>query len=214
MLPPGCKVGFTYQTCLANPQVFLPWLRAKLESLGVKFLRAEVQSLAEAEKLTGASLIVNASGLGAKALANDAAVRGYRGQTMLVKSDFDEVRMIKGSEYTYVIPRMFSGGVILGGISQEDDYDTSVDADLRKDILQRVNRMTGGAFSHIDLETDVIQDIVGLRPGRQGGFRVELEGNTVHAYGFEGEGYIFSFGAAAKVKGLVLRALETPRANL
>lgn len=214
VLPPGCKVGYSFQTLLANPEVFLPWLKTKLEGLGAKFIRAEIGSLDEARELTGASIVVNASGLGAKSLANDAAVAGYRGQTMFVKSDYDEVRLINGAEYTYVIPRMFSGGVVLGGISQENNFDETVDTSLRQDILQRVNRMTGNAFANINLETDVVKDLVGVRPGRKGGIRVELDGNTVHAYGFKGAGYIYSFGAAAKVKRLVLAALQSPRAKL
>ncbi|KAJ9502515.1 hypothetical protein H2202_001636 [Exophiala xenobiotica] len=214
VLPPGCKVGYSFQTLLANPEVFLPWLKTKLEGLGAKFIRAEIGSLAEARELTGASIVVNASGLGAKSLADDAAVAGYRGQTMFVKSDYDEVRLINGAEYTYVIPRMFSGGVVLGGISQENNFDETVDTSLRQDILQRVNRMTGNAFANINLETDVVKDLVGVRPGRKGGIRVELDGNTVHAYGFKGAGYVYSFGAAAKVKRLVLAALQSPRAKL
>lgn len=42
-----------------------------------------------------------------------------------------------------------------------------------------------------------------FRPGRNGGYRLEVEGDTVHAYGFGGLGYIFSYGAAMKVRELV-----------
>jgi len=164
--------------------------------------------------MTGASIIVNASGLGAKSLAGDAAVAGYRGQTMFVKSDYDEVKLINGAEYTYVIPRMYSGGVILGGISQENNIDGAVDTGLRQDILRRVNRMTGNAFANINLETDSVKDMVGVRPGRKGGIRVERDGSIVHAYGFKGAGYVYSFGAAAQVKRLVLEALQTKQAKL
>lgn len=212
-LPPGYKVGYSFETCLANPEVFLPWLKKTLEGLGVNFIRSEVKSLLEAKAMTGASIVVNASGLGAKTLATDSAVVGYRGQTMFVKSDYNEVRLINGHEYTYVIPRMFSGGVILGGISQENNFDGTVDTNLRKDILRRVNRMTGGAFEYVNIDTDV-KDIVGVRPGRKGGIRVELDGDTVHAYGFKGAGYVYSFGAAAKVKRLVLQALGKARPKL
>ncbi|KAI1613037.1 FAD dependent oxidoreductase [Exophiala viscosa] len=213
-LPPGCKVGYSFQTCLANPDVFLPWLKEKLESLGARFIRKEIESLLEAREMTGASIIVNASGLGAKLLAGDEAVAAYRGQTMFVKSDYDEVKLINGHEYTYVIPRMYSGGVILGGISQEDNIDGAVNTGLRQDILRRVNRMTGNAFANINLETDAIKDMVGVRPGRKGGIRVERDGSIVHAYGFKGAGYVYSFGAAAQVKRLVLETLQTKQAKL
>ncbi|KIX07435.1 uncharacterized protein Z518_02088 [Rhinocladiella mackenziei CBS 650.93] len=205
-LPTGCKIGFSFETCLANPDVFLPWLKSKLDNLGVEFTRAEIKSLSEATELTGSSIIVNASGLGAKVLASDEAVVGYRGQTMFVRSDFDEVILIQGAEYTYIIPRMFSGGVVIGGVSQENELDGAVNVDIRKDILQRINRL---GVTHVDGDKDVIRDIVGVRPGRHGGIRVELEGRTVHAYGFRGAGYVYSLGAAAKVKRLVLSILQT-----
>ncbi len=162
-------------------------------------------------ELTGASIIVNASGLGARTLAMDENVVGYRGQTMFVKSDFDEVKLVQGSEYTYVIPRMFSGGVIIGGVSEENATNDAVDTAMKSDILRRVNILTNNAFGHINLERDVVMDIVGVRPGRKGGIRVEREGNTVHAYGFKGAGYVYSFGAAAKVKRLVYSILGRAR---
>ena len=61
--------------------------------------------------------------------------------------------------------------------------------------------MTKGAFEGLDLES--VTDLVGFRPGRTIGLRVEKEGDVVHAYGAEGAGYIYSFGVAAKVKELI-----------
>jgi D-amino-acid oxidase len=53
----------------------------------------------------------------------------------------------------------------------------------------------------VDLET--VGDIVGFRPGRKTGLRVEREGDVVHAYGASGAGYIFSFGVAEKVREFI-----------
>jgi hypothetical protein len=76
----------------------------------------------------------------------------------------------------------------------------------------------GGAFADVDLDTadgdDRVKDIVGFRPGRQAGLRVEkevrdlgskeVEGmKIVHAYGVGGGGYIYSFGVAKRVNALV-----------
>ncbi|CAI7602421.1 unnamed protein product [Penicillium viridicatum] len=211
-LAPGCKTGFTFQTWIINPDVLLPWLMDCLNGFGVQTIRAEVKSLDEAAWLAGgASVIVNASGLGAKSLANDPDVAAYRGQTMLIKSDYDEVKMIQGSEYTYVIPRPLSRGVIIGGVSEEGSENNAIDVELKQDILRRVNRLTNGAFSHVDVERDVMRDIVGFRPGRRTGIRVEKEGRVVHAYGFKGAGYVYSFGAANQIKRLVDSIVVHPR---
>jgi D-amino-acid oxidase len=199
-LPPGVTCGFKYKTVAMNPLLLLPWLKEKLMAKGVKFIRAEVKSIDQARSLTNAKVIVNASGLGAKSLAGDGAVRPVRGQTMFVKTDFSELVMREGSEYTYVIPRAGSGGVIMGGIKSER-LDSEVDVALKSDILMRVNRITRGAFKGLDVST--VTDIVGFRPGRKGGFKVEREGNVVHAYGVEGAGYIYSFGVAERVRQLI-----------
>ena len=54
---------------------------------------------------------------------------------------------------------------------------------------------------------EIIADIVGRRPTRRGGPRVELEGlgdkKIVHAYGLGGRGYETSWGVAAEVLRLV-----------
>jgi hypothetical protein len=66
--------------------------------------------------------------------------------------------------------------------------------------------MTGNSFDWVDLERDVVRDIVGFRPARTGGPRVERVGKIVHAYGVGGLGYLFAFGVAAKVGDLVQTA--------
>lgn len=200
-LPPHAKIGFSYTGLAVSPTLFLPWLQIELERRGVKFIQATLKSFEEAKVMTGAEIIVNASGLGAKMLATDPAVMSVRGQTMFCPCNFDHCYIFQGSEYTYVIPRPYSGGVILGGISQKGSTDTKVDSNLKRDILHRVNRITNDAFHWVDVNKDV-EDIVGFRPSREGGLRVEKEGNTVHAYGAGGLGYLYAFGIGQKVKKL------------
>jgi len=199
-LPSGCTHGVKYTSLSMNPQILLPWLKEQLVAKGVKFVRAEVKSFDEARAITKARLIVNASGVGAKTLAGDDCVMPIRGQTMFVKTDFNELIMKDGSEYTYVIPRAGSGGVIIGGV-KSDRLDTEVDEELKSDFLMRVNRLTNDTFKNVDLKS--VEDIIGFRPGRKGGLRVEREGDVVHAYGASGAGYIYSFGVAERVRKLI-----------
>lgn len=186
-----------------NPAVFLPWIKKHLETSGVRFIRREVETIEEAQQVSGCDIIVHASGLGAYHLAGDKNVVAIRGQTMFVKNDFDELVMLQGSQYTYVIPRMYTGGVIIGGVSQEGNLDRDVDKDLRSDILERTRKISPQNFDSVDLKDDKIKDIVAFRPGRKGGYRLELEGNVVHAYGFGSLGYMYSYGAATKIRDLV-----------
>lgn len=210
-------MGFTYETMTVNPAVFLPWIKEDLETGGVRFIRKEIESIEEAKQVTGCGIIVHASGLGASHLAGDENVVAIRGQTIFVKNDFDELVMLQGSQYTYVIPRMYTGGVIMGGVSQEGNLDRGVDEDLRSDILERTKQLSPRCFDSVDLKDDKIKNIVAFRPGRKGGYRLEVEGNVVHAYGFGSLGFIYSYGAAAKVRDLVnwlSKGKDTSRSRL
>ena len=205
-LPSGITCGFTFTSLAISPDFYLPWLKNELVSKGVRFIGATVQSLEEARDITKTDIIVNASGLGAARLVPDDQVMPIRGQTMLVKSDFEGIVHRLGSEYTYAIPRMYTGGVIIGGIAEEGSFNTRVDSGLKADMLRRANIITNDAFKDVDIH-NVLKDIVGFRPGRKGGIRVEREGNTIHAYGFGGAGYCYSHGAAEKV-GILVKSLR------
>ncbi|KGO64610.1 D-amino-acid oxidase [Penicillium italicum] len=203
-LPSGATIGFTYSGLVVDPSMFLPWITQKLIDRGVKFVRGNVGSLKEMKNLSQASIVVNASGLGAGELASDDSSISVRGQTMLLQTqlNFDRAILRQGSQYTYVIPRA-SGGVILGGVSQPGNFAVDPDMALRTDILNRVNNMTAGEFGWVDIDKDVSKNIVGFRPARKGGIRVEREGNIVHAYGAGGLGYVYSWGMANRVVSLV-----------
>lgn len=63
----------------------------------------------------------------------------------------------------------------------------------------------------------VIKDVVGRRPAREGGMRVETEAkdttwgikHVVHAYGAGGRGYELSWGVASEVADLVREVLDS-----
>lgn len=207
-LPATAKIGFKYQSMTVNPAVFLPWIKAVLDRKGVRFIRAEVTSIEEARSMLGTKIIVNASGLGAFHLANDKNVVAVRGQTMLVESDSHEMVMFQGSHYTYQIPRMYSGGVIVGGVSQPGNMDQNVDPAVRSDILRRMKLVSNDLYQDVDLNNHVMKDLVGFRPSREGGYRLEQEEDVIHAYGFNTLGYTYSYGVALKVRDLIRSATE------
>ncbi|ETS76559.1 hypothetical protein PFICI_11946 [Pestalotiopsis fici W106-1] len=212
-LPPHAKIGFSYTGLTVDPTFLLPWIMERLRQGNVEFKRHTVKALGEVRYLTGAELIINASGLGAGSLARDSSVEAIRGQTMFVSIPpersglYNQAFLFQGSEYTYAIPRRFSGGVILGGVSQHGSEDRGVQAGLRRDIQQRINAVPNQSFTWLNVEVPnvAIKDIVGFRPGRKGGLRVEREDNTIHAYGAGGLGYVYAFGMAERVADLVTK---------
>ncbi|KAF5333867.1 hypothetical protein D9758_017103 [Tetrapyrgos nigripes] len=214
-LPEGVTMGHEFKTLTMNPQVYLFWLKNQLQVSGnVKFVRRELNHISEVldclpkDVSKEEIILVNATGCGAKYLGGvkDSAVQEARGQTMLVKSPLTTVYVRSGEEYAYAIPRG-DGTVVLGGISQINNTDTSVDPELKHEILRRVNRLTPpGTFPAKVEDLDLVEDITGVRPGRAGGVRLErelikVEGQgdssvsqlrVVHAYGMGGGGYKYS----------------------
>ncbi|KAI7160241.1 hypothetical protein KC349_g3652 [Hortaea werneckii] len=205
-LDPDVSLGLSYRGLVVDPNVFLPWAFTTLQNMGVDFVRQEVIDFRHAKEITGAEILVNASGLGARRLGPDPNVHGVRGQTIFVNCTTNDEQCYKravirqGSQYTYAIPRQSSRGIVLGGVSEQHNVSPEVDPSTRLDIMKRVNRMTKGMFDWVNLEKDIRLDIVGFRPARHGGMRLEREGDVIHAYGVGGLGYLYAFGVAEQVK--------------
>jgi D-amino-acid oxidase len=168
--------------------------------------------------------LINCTGLEARRFVEDgeaAKLYPIRGQTIIVKGEATMDRTYDDSpqpssmddELTYVIPRPGSGTTILGGCKQKGNWDSKVDEALNERIMERIKkwgfaeelRRTDG-----QRDFDVVSSQVGLRPGRKGGPRVEIEGKkkvdgvwVVHSYGHAGAGYQNSGGCSEKVAKLV-----------
>ncbi|KAM0750306.1 nucleotide-binding domain-containing protein [Meredithblackwellia eburnea MCA 4105] len=220
VLPPSAcppnTVGVKFESVSVNSPVYIQWLAAELKKLNVLIERRQVRSLDDAFlAFGGVSVVINATGLGAKSLEGvmDQAVEPIRGQTVLIRSNVKDCIMDdsgKGSadaQSAYIIPRP-GGEVICGGCFGVGDWDTSVDFDLAKKILERCYKLNpaisnGGGVEGIK----ILRHNVGLRPSRRGGPRVEAEkvkqGTVVHAYGIGPAGYQTSWGIGKNVSELV-----------
>ncbi|MFB9239198.1 FAD-dependent oxidoreductase [Plantactinospora siamensis] len=203
--PPGAYAGewrCTVPSVEMGP--YLDWLWADLAARGTVLLRRRLDTLAEAADL--APVVVHAAGLGATRLAADPAVHPVRGRVVLVASPGLRVSIRDEDApagLTYVHPR--SRDVVLGGTYEPGETGTGPDPAAARAILDRCRalepRLAGAA---------VRAELVGLRPGRRGGARVErdpagLPGGVrlVHAYGHGGAGMTMSWGCAAEVADLV-----------
>jgi len=163
---------------------------------------------------------VNATGLGARILVPDETVYPIRGQTVTVMGQAKRItildlnptpldrRSVKSLEpnITYVLPRPYSGTTILGGTKQAGNWDTTPNAETTKTILENAKKWAPELLN-VKGEFDVVSVQVGLRPGRTGGARVELEKMgeflVCHSYGHAGAGYQNSVGSARKVVKLL-----------
>ena len=163
---------------------------------------------------------VNATGLGAHILVPDEAVYPIRGQTVTVKGEAKQNTTVDSKptssnrrsleplepNITYVLPRPYSGTTILGGTKQAGNWNTTPESETTKRILENAKKWAPELLNAKG-EFDVVSVQVGLRPGRTGGARVELErtGDFVvcHSYGHAGAGYQNSVGSARKVVELL-----------
>lgn len=173
---------------------------------------------------------VNATGLGARNLVPDEAMYPIRGQTVTVKGEAKRITTIDSNptfsnpqslgplepNVTYVLPRPHSGTTILGGTKQVGNWNTTPDPETTEKILENAKAWAPELLNE-NGEFDVVSVQVGLRPGRTGGARVELErmGDFVvcHSYGHAGAGYQNSVGSARKVVKLFHQHFGTEGEN-
>ncbi|KAK0255163.1 hypothetical protein B0A54_16286 [Friedmanniomyces endolithicus] len=158
---------------------------------------------------------VNATGLGAAKLCGDEAMYPIRGQTVLVKGEAKTIFTRSGVDYgAYCIPRPGSGSTILGGTKEKDVWSETPDPEVTEQILKHAALNIPELMTGPDGGFEVISVQCGLRPGRYGGARVEIERvggkRVVHAYGHAGGGYQNSVGSAR----LTLRLVEESLASV
>ena len=84
-----------------------------------------------------------------------------------------------------------------------------VDMDIARDEIARAHRLAPDIVPETPKDDD-LSYIIGIRPSREGGFRLESEqlGDRLilSAYGFGGGGYAFSYGVADALTKIVEKA--------
>ncbi|MDG4826689.1 FAD-dependent oxidoreductase [Asanoa sp. WMMD1127] len=140
-------------------------------------------------------LTVNATGLGAAHLTGDADLYPIRGQVVVVDNP-GLTTSIRDEDHplgpVYIHPR--SRDVVLGGTFEVGDTDRSVRPETAAAILRRTTEVEPRLR-----DAAIREHLVGLRPARHGGPRVEREGDTIHAYGHSGAGMTLCWGTAEDV---------------
>lgn len=206
-----------YKTICINPPIYCTTLLDRFTRNGGRVIGLDkpLASISHAfnflppERAPGQEnvVIVNATGLG----FNDPSSFIIRGQTVLVRNNCGPrtlTRQNADGTWTFLIPRS-TGETIVGGTKEPRDTGDKPRPETRALLLKRAEK----AFPWMvdrrkGEEWDVVRDIVGRRPARDGGMRIETEssgnGKTiVHAYGAGGRGFEISWGVAKEVLGLL-----------
>jgi D-amino-acid oxidase len=195
---------FTVPTVEMKP--YLDWLVQRITSGGGVLLRRRVERLADVADL--ATVVVNATGLAARELADDPSVYPARGQIVLVSnpglhtSVRDEDNPLG---LTYIHPR--TRDIVLGGTFEANATDCAPSVSAGAEIFERCAALVPELRG-----TRVIDQLVGLRPSREGGVRLELDPvglprgvRLIHDYGHGGAGVTLAWGCADEVVNLAQR---------
>lgn len=217
-LPPNVKFGAKYDSWCLNSPLYLQFLERRLKMyFGVEFIRTILVSLEEVSQKFPNSIIINCSGMGLDFNGSyDPDCFRVRGQTLLIRPPKDCMYKnvtvsyrLADNKYSFVIPRPFDGGIIVGGTRQPGNLKSDPDIDDKNELVSNaLERFPELAVNINGKKTLDIKKIdVGFRPMRKGGIRLEREviKNTkiIHCYGFGSSGFEMSWGAAELVLGLI-----------
>lgn len=202
-LPKGYADGYWMEIPIVETPRYLNYLVDRFQKGSGRIEQRTLKDLAELA--SDHPLIVNCTGVYARDVAHDEQVYPLRGQVIKVEAPHIHDAFMDDDSFTYILPR--HDGVVLGGISQKDNWNLSVDPAISEDIWQRCEKALPGIR-----KSPVIAELVGLRPGR---FEVRLEHEkltdnctVIHNYGHGGIGYMLSWGCAADVVELVKQASQ------
>jgi D-amino-acid oxidase len=186
--------AWTFVAPVAEMPVYLQWLVERVDALGGTVTRLALPALP-----TEADMVVNATGLGARRIADDPSLVPVRGQVVYVDQVGLDRWWLDSSGPVYVVPR--SNDIVVGGSDDEGEWDRRPDPDVAKHILERAVELVPELSS-----ARVVGHKVGLRPARPE-VRVEAVEDAgrrvVHCYGHGGAGVTLSWGCADEVVELV-----------
>ena len=210
--------GVEFMSFVVDTPRWLVSLRERLYAHGVRF---ETRRLASLDEVTGADLVINASGIGAAHLAHDPTVYRGDGHIVVVKRPpglndvfMDERRRLEDVardprrvNMVYIIPRV--SDVVLGG-TLFDSWDATAEPSPIAGMAERIRELTMQIEPRLS-KSEVIAYRVGARPRRTAGTRLELDTTShrmpvVHAYGTGGSGWTLAPGVA---RGAAILASST-----
>ena len=199
VFPSAFTSGFALSVPLLDTTIYLDYLADRFQKAGGSITRnVRFESLEDVGR--DFDLVINCSGIGAKALVHDADLEPHRGQVAIVPKIENLFCAIvcDDAPLMYAIPR--TNDCVFGGTNELSES-RDVDPTSTSHILAECMRVL-----KID-KPQVLAERVGLRPFRKSGVRIERDQlrdgrPVVHNYGHGGSGFTLSWGCAENVLGL------------
>jgi D-amino-acid oxidase len=204
-IPSSYADGYTFRTVAIDTDLFLDSLVRRFQSVGGTIEQLEVPLSTPEEVRAESSLLVNCTGLGARALCNDGELFPIRGEVVhLANPGVRSVSIDEEGfgEVAYVIPH--ESHCVIGSTAIDHSWDTTPDPAAADRIEERCSRLEPSIEGARRLGVRV-----GLRPGRSS-VRLEFDAanDLIHCYGHGGAGFSLSWGCAAEVAGLAVQHLS------
>jgi D-amino-acid oxidase len=201
----GRPVGWRGMLPVADPRRYLPWLNDRLVAAGGTVTRLALPAL------PGRGIVVDATGVAARALAADPRVRSVRTQVAHVENPGLDAWWRDLTGDLLVLPH---GDVaVVEGGGEDGEWNSAPDDAAARRLVERagevVPRLRGARLVGVR---------VGLRPGRPA-VRLEAERRAtdddadhvvVHCYGHGSRGFTLSWGCADEVTRLVIGFVGSP----
>lgn len=196
-LPADYQYGYIARVPLIETPIYLEFL---FDEFRGEIILDEVLNFAEIEQAD--HLIINCTGLGAKALTEDKALYPVKGQLIKMEAHPDVIAAADDhpDHFFYIIPR--SDCIILGGTTEAEIHHLDTDAQTMDTIFDRSVRVEPKLK-----DLAILKKEAGLRPYRSS-IRLEKEAgrNIIHNYGHGGSGFTVCWACAAEVQHLVEQA--------
>ena len=198
---PGYPSGWSLTVPIVETTAYLPWLADRLVLAGGTITRMPLSALPQR------GLVVNATGVSARAVAGDALVTPVRGQVVVVENPGLDSWWADDTEAEgplYALPR--GDHVVVGGTAERGMYGLTPQPAVAERILARAS-----ALEPCLRKARVLAHRVGLRPVRPTVRLervVEADRTVVHCYGHGGAGITLAWGCAEEVVALVRRSAE------
>ncbi|OBZ70625.1 D-aspartate oxidase [Grifola frondosa] len=224
----GVADAYRHEAPVIDTDAYLVWLNELVQLKGAEVKRIDpiktdlLKLEHELLEKYQADVILNATGLGSRELAQDDSVYPIRGCLIRVKNDGKRFPIIKEvlavsntdtekmDNIVFIVPRN-DQILLLGGSVEphEENLDLTMESQLVKNMRARCNNFVTGLEN---AELDEVPLVQGLRPFRQKSIRVDNErrlhedgssSKIVHCYGHGGSGFTLSFGSAMQAVALI-----------
>jgi D-amino-acid oxidase len=198
---PGYPFGYRVSLPVVNTPTYLAYLQQRLTGSGGTLTRLPLPALPPR------GLVINCTGLAARALVPDPSVQPEREQVVLMSDPgLDQWWCDTESDdrSMYVLPR--GRDVVVGGTVEAGRWDTTADPRIAERLVEQARAAVPRLSS-----AQVLGHRVGLRPARPS-IRLEVERRpndddpdhtVVHCYGHGGSGLTLSWGCAEDVAAAV-----------